>query len=216
MKIKYKDQILLEYAYSTVNEVYLNKQLFKPGSDMGLEGIERDLNRDASRIGKEVADIKGNKIYINYGNPYGKSYEKVINVAAFNNAGKHLINATFYPYGGSERDAYAAGTVERFNEGNIFASDIYYYLVANLGWIIHADKTHSDAGANLWKRMIRIYPDIEFLYMEHTPGRPQDAWVSEGPYKPIDPKNTELIDSLWSTDSSIHPVNHTSIMMRKK
>ena len=60
MKIKYKDQILLEYAYSTVNEVYLNKQLFKPGSDMGLEGIERDLNRDASRIGKEVADIKGN------------------------------------------------------------------------------------------------------------------------------------------------------------
>ena len=126
-------------------------------------------------------------------------------MSAFNDDGKHIINATFYPYAG--KDHYVSGVVERFNEGNIFASDIYYYLVANLGWIIHADKTHSDAGANLWKRMIRMYPDIEFL--ANTEGYPD-------PWKPIDPKNTELIDSLWSTDSSIHPVYHTSIMMRKK
>jgi hypothetical protein len=207
MKIKYKDQILLEYAYTTVQEVYLDKQLFKPGSEKGLKGSEMDLNRNASQIGEEVADIKGNKIYIKYGMPYGKDYQKVTNVSAFNRDGKHIINATFYPYG--RKDMYVAGTVERFNEGNIFASDIYYYLVANLGWTIQADRTHSDAGANLWKRMIRMYPDIEFSYMKWNGNVPD-------PDSPIDPKNTELIDSLWSTDSSIHPVYHTSIMMKRK
>ena len=198
-----KDQILLEECYRCVCEVFLDKQLFKPGGT-GLKGIKYDLKKDAARLGEKLTSIKGFDIYIKQGDPYGHWSNKMSNVAVFDQSGKHILNFSLYPYG--EKDIYTEGVMERFNEGNIFASDIYHYLVTQLNWKIVSDNTHSEQGAKVWRRMMQQYPDIKFTYLG---GEPR-GW------QPIDPKDTKLIDSLWGATKTSSSFDNVSLRMEKK
>jgi hypothetical protein len=200
--MKSKDQVLLEECYRYVCEVFLDKQLFKPGGT-GLKGIKKDLKKDAARLGRKVTSIKGFDIYIKQGNPHGHWLDKVSNVAVFDQNEKHILNFSLYPYG--YKDTYREGVMERFNEGNIFASDIYHYLVTQLNWKIVSDDTHSRQGAEVWKRMMQQYPDIKFTYLG---GEPRD-------WQPIDPKDTKQLDSLWSTTKPSSSLDNVSLKMEK-
>jgi hypothetical protein len=183
-----------------IKEIYLNADLFSGNEDsvgLGVQPLNIELR------GKKVGEINGYDIFLNQGDAYSLSApNKNTYVSAWKND-KNLLLISLSPYGLPNQ--YVETMMASFVPNLLLrASSLYEFMILKLGFIIHSDKTHSEKGSGVWKRLLEN-PNIKFSFLD-----PQNKqWIS------INPKDEQQIRNLWTTDKK-HEASGIRIKAQKK
>ena len=183
-----------------INEIHLNADLFsgkEASVGLGVHPVPIEVR------GKKITEINGYDIYLRQGDAYSLSTpSKGTYVSAWKDD-HNLLMISLSPYGLPNQ--YVENMMASFVPNLLLrASSLYEFMILKLGFIIHSDKTHSEKGSGVWKRLLEN-PNIKFSFLD-----PQNKqWIS------INPKDEQQIRNLWTTDKK-HEASGIRIKAQKK
>jgi hypothetical protein len=116
----------------------------------------------------------------------------VINV--LNENGVSTLELVFEPT--KEKDVYRGRQIESSKDNKVKATDLYYYLIKNLGYGIISDNEQTIGGQKIWLKLFEK-PDIKFFQAYETKIKdPKISPISE--WRPLKKSDLRDISNFWS------------------
>jgi hypothetical protein len=191
-----------------IQEIWLDNNLYNADAQQPMGMGRTQIVKNHSRIdgnpyeGKKVGELKGYDIYARISDdPNNRGPAGSTIISAWKDDINYLT-IDLMSYG--LPNTYKEVLIMSFKDNTLYASDLYHFIIVNLGLKIISDKHQSQKGAAVWKRLLQ-YTDIDFSFFD--PHSRQ--------YVHLDPSDEKQIEKLWTMDRT-HEAADIFIKAQKK
>jgi len=180
---------------SLIQEIWLDNNLYNADAQQPM-GMGRGRMVKGHGIidgqpleGKKIGELNGYDIYARISNdPYNRGPAGSTSVSAWKDDVNYLT-IDLRPYG--EKNTYKETLIMSFDGNNLYASDLYHYIIKNLGFIIISDDHQSQKGAAVWRRLLQ-YPDVDFSFFDPHSRK----------FVHLDQSDEKQVTNIWTTDKN--------------
>jgi hypothetical protein len=191
-----------------IQEIWLDNNLYNADTQkpMGI-GASRMIKNHGLIYGqpyegKKIAELKGYDIYARISdNPHDRGPAGSTVISAWKDDTNYMI-VDLKAYG--EPNTYKEVLIMSFEGNTLYASDLYHFIIVNLGFKIVSDAHQSQKGAAVWRRLLQ-YTDIDFSFFDPHSRK----------HVHLDPSDTKQVEKLWTTDKN-HEAARITIKAQKK